>query len=297
MDIEIVADGLGFCEGPTVMPDGAIVVTDVRGGRIVRVAPDGTISVLATPGGGPNGIALAPDGSLIVVNNGGFPWTDMGGVLVPIDAEGGNRLPGFTGGWVDRIDPATGAITRLLDSFEGVPFIGPNDIVLDAHGGFWFTDFGKFDARTRDRGALFHANVDGSGLRRVAKGLDGPNGVGLSPDGSIVYVAESYTGRLLAWDVTAPGEVAGPHRVVVATTDHFDSLAVEADGTVVVAAISHGLCVVRPDGSVDHVDVPDHMTTNVCFAGDDLRTACVTMSASGRLGRLDWPRTGLRLNG
>ena len=294
--VTIVAEGLGFCEGPAVLPDGDLVVVDVRGGRLVRIAADGTTSDLATPGGGPNGIAVAPDGSLLVVNNGGFPWIEMGGVMVPIDASGSNRPDGFTGGWVDRIDPTTGAVTRLLDGFEGDTFVGPNDIVVDAHGGFWFTDFGKFDARTRDRGGLYYANVDGSGLRCLERGLDGPNGVGLSPDGSTVYAAETHTGRLLAWDVTGPGEVAGPHRIVVSTSNHFDSLAVEADGTVVIAALRHGLCLVRPDGSIEHVEVPDFMTTNVCFAGDDLRTAYVTMSGSGRLGRIDWPRPGLRLH-
>lgn len=292
--IEVVAEGLGFCEGPLVLPDGDVVVVDVRGGRLVRIGADGATTDLATPGGGPNGAAMGPDGALYVVNNGGFPWSDFGDVTVPVDAEGNNRPPGFTGGWVDRIT-LDGTVTRLFDGYEGTTFVGPNDIVFDAHGGFWFTDFGKFDLRTRDRGALYWARPDGSELRQVARGLEGPNGVGLSPDGSTVYAAETHTGRLLAWDVTGPGEVAGPHRVVVATADHFDSLAVEADGTVVVAAIRHGLCVVRPDGRIERVEVPDFMTTNVCFGGDDLRTAYITMSASGRLGRTTWPRPGLRL--
>lgn len=296
-EVEIVAEGLGFCEGPVVMPDGSIVVVDVRGGRLVRIAPDGSTSDVATPGGGPNGAAIGPDGALYVVNNGGFPWIEMSGVTVPIDEWGSNRPPGFAGGWVDRIDPSTGVVERLVDDFEGQTFVGPNDIVFDAHGGFWFTDFGKFDVRTRDRGGLYYCNADGSGLRCLERGLDGPNGVGLSPDGSTVYAAQTFSGRLIAWDVTEPGAVAGPHRVVAATAGHFDSLAVEADGTVVIASLQHGLCLVRPDGSIEHVDVPDFMTTNVCFGGDDLRTAYVTMSGSGRLGRIDWPRAGLRLNG
>jgi gluconolactonase len=293
-DVRILTSGLAFPEGPVVLPDGDVVVVEVRGGVVTRVHPDGSTSLVADVGGGPNGAAVGPDGALYVVNNGGFSWSEIAGMLLPVDETGGNRPPDFAGGWVDRIDLATGAVTRLLDGDDGQPFLGPNDLVFDAHGGFWFTDFGKTDARAQDRGAIYHAAADGSGLRRAAQGLLGPNGIGLSPDGTTLYVAETYTGRLHAWTVTGPGEVAD-HRIVVATADHLDSLAVEADGTVVVAAISHGLCVVRPDGTVEHVAVPDAMTTNVAFGGADGRTAYVTLSAGGRLAVLDWPRPGLPL--
>jgi gluconolactonase len=295
VDIEIVADGLGFAEGPVEMPNGDIVTVDVRGGRLMRSQPDGSTREIASPGGGPNGAAIGPDGALYVVNNGGFPWSERSGLLIPVDENGSTRPPNFEGGWVDRIDPETGDIDRLFDGLDGERFLGPNDIVFDQSGGFWFTDLGKSDARSMDRGSLFYARPDGTGLRRVAWNLTGPNGVGLSPDGSIVYVAETNTGRLLAWNVVGPGEVTGSPKIMMATANHFDSLAVEADGTVVVAAISHGICVLRPSGEIDYVEVPDVMTTNVCFAGDDMQSAYITMSASGCLGKVRWPRKGLRL--
>jgi gluconolactonase len=91
------------------------------------------------------------------------------------------------------------------------------------------------------------------------------------------------------------GSGPGGSHCVVATPGHFDSLAVEEDGTVVVAAITHGLCVVRPDASWEYIEVPDPFTTNLCFTGDDRRTALVTLSGGGRLVAMDWPRPGLAL--
>jgi gluconolactonase len=295
MDIQKVTDGLAFPEGPVVLDDGSILVCEIHAGRITRVRPDGSKEDVAEVGGGPNGAALGPDGALYVVNNGGFLWSDIGGMTIPLDlATGVNEPEGFTGGWVDRVDLATGEITRLYDEVEGHRLHSPNDIVFDEHGGFWFTDLGKMRALDLDRGALYYARPDGSSITQPVHGLFGANGVGLSPDGSTVYVAESYTGRLLAWDVTGPGQVASPHgRCVVATPANFDSLAVEADGTVVVAAITHGACVIDPvAGTYEFLAVPDPFLTNICFRGT---TAWLTMSGGGWLGVTEWPRPGLAL--
>jgi gluconolactonase len=299
MDVTELATGLQFPEGPIAMPDGSALLVEIRRGTLTRVpAGGGTPEVVAELGGGPNGAAIGPDGACYVVNNGGFLWGEMGGMWVPFDpATRGNTPPDFEGGWVERVDLATGEHTVLYRECDGETFLGPNDIVFDTDGGFWFTDFGKSKPRSSDRGGLHYARPDGASVTCVAPGLNGPNGVGLSPDGDRVYVAESYTGRLLAWDVTGPGTVRSPQPTVVeATKGHFDSLAVEAAGDVVVAAIGGGLCVVKADGSGhEYVALPDPFTTNVCFTGDDLRTAYVTLSGSGRLVSIDWPRPGLRL--
>ncbi|MET0160771.1 MAG: SMP-30/gluconolactonase/LRE family protein, partial [Acidimicrobiales bacterium] len=247
--------------------------------------------------------ALGPDGALYVVNNGGFIWSDLGGMLIPLDlATGANEPPDFQGGWVDRVDLDTGEVTTLYRECDGRRLCSPNDIVFDAEGGFWFTDLGKMRAHDLDRGGLFYATADGSTISQPVHGLLGANGVGLAPDGGTVYVAESHTGRLLAWTVEGPGQVAGRGgvrhggRCVVATPAGFDSLAVEADGHVVVAAIGHGLCVVDPGtGEHEFVEMPDPLVTNICFTGDDDRTAYTTMSGGGWLGEMTWPRPGLAL--
>lgn len=296
--LDEVATGLRFPEGPVAMPDGSIVVVEIERATLTRVAADGRVSVVADLDGGPNGAALGPDGAVYVCNSGGFVWTEMPGLLVPLDLEtGSSEPPGFEGGWVERVDLATGASEVLASECSGHRFRSPNDLVFDADGGFWFTDLGKTRPREVDRGGLYYASPDGSTVVEAVYRLQGANGVGLSPAGDRVYVAETFTGRLWAWDLDGPGRVRDPRGTcLLATPGHFDSLAVEADGTVVIAAIGDGLCCYRPDGAVEWVPMPDPITTNVCFGGDDLRTAYVTLSGGGRLVSMPWPRPGLALS-
>ena len=146
----------------------------------------------------------------------------------------------------------------------------------------------------------------GGEVREVAFPLLGPNGVGLSPGDERVYVAETHTGRLWAWDLAGPGEVrpaAGSLAVrhggtcVAATPYSLDSLAVEEDGRIVVGAIADGLAVLTPDGEeLELLPVPGDVTTNVAFGGPDRRRAVVTLSRSGRVVETTWPRPGLALH-
>ena len=305
LEFDVLATDLGFPEGPVILDDGSVLAVDIEGGRVVRVA-DGQVSAVATPGGGPNGLALADGQTVVVANNGGFLWTTVNGVSIPIDhPTHTNEPPGFTGGWIESVDLDSGAVTRLYDSYEGRPLRGPNDLVFDAVGGLWFTDHGKGRFESVDRGALYYAPPGDGPLKQVAFPLLGPNGVGLSPDGTTVYVAETHTGRLWAWDLASPGEVrpaasslAVRHggRCVVATPFSFDSLAVEEDGRIAIGALGEGIVVVTPDGvEVDVHPIPGDVTTNIAFGGADLQTAVLTLSRSGRLVQCAWPRPGLKL--
>ena len=131
-----------------------------------------------------------------------------------------------------------------------------------------------------------------------------PNGIGLSPDEMVVYVADTQLGRLWALDVGEPGKLTaqvgfGPGRVVCNLPDYqlLDSLAVEAGGKVCVATIINGgITAFDPDGSIEHFAFPDFLTTNICFGGADMRTAYITLSDSGRLGTMQWSSPGLKLN-
>ncbi|MGF1455322.1 MAG: SMP-30/gluconolactonase/LRE family protein [Alphaproteobacteria bacterium] len=295
-----VARGLAFPEGPVAMADGSIVLVEIKRGTVTRVSPDGTPSVIADLGGGPNGAAIGPDGALYVCNNGGFRWHDVNGLTVP-----GERADDYETGRIERVDLSTGAVTRLYESCDGNRLNGPNDIVFDAAGGFFFTDLGKSYGRVRDRGAVFYARPDGSMIREVIFPVESPNGVGLSPNGNTLYFADTVPATLWAYPVAGPGEIVRGRGFFRGTPlahpqgyQFFDSLAVEADGTVCVATIIRGgITRIAADGSaIDHVPTDDLMTTNICFGGPDLRTAYVTCSATGRLMAADWPAPGLRLN-
>ena len=301
--LRIVADGLRFPEGPVAMPDGSVIVTEIAAGRITRVAANGTKTTIAETGGGPNGLAISPDGQLYCCNNGGFEYLDMGGMLVP---HGIAR--DYSGGRIERIDIATGRVETLYkDGDFGCILRGPNDLVFDGDGGFWFTDHGKVDyeRRCHDIVGIFYARADGSHLAEVIFPSFNPNGIGLSPDGRTLYVAETYTCRLMAFPVIAPGKVdlavglGGPGVPLYRPAGYkfFDSLGIEEGGNIAVATIGEcGISVISPTGElVEFVPTDDAFTTNICWGGADRRTAFVTLSGTGRLAAIDWPRPGLAL--
>ncbi len=301
IDMEIVTDALEFPEGQIAMADGSVLLVEIARKTLTRVRPDGTLEIVAELGGGPNGAAIGPDGAVYVVNNGGafdFPegWKEAGKLGLPTR---------YDGGYVQRVDLATGAVTKLYDSCDGKPLNAPNDIVFDATGGMWFTCFGFTDGEDRRLGGIYYARPDGSMIRRVRSEQISPNGIGLSPDEKTLYWVDSILQRLWALDLTGPGEAAPEQghlagRVVVNLPgmQWFDSLAVEASGAVAGATLFNGgITIVDPaDGSFEHVRVPDPITTNICFGGPDLQTAWITGSATGKLFKCRWPRAGHRLN-
>jgi gluconolactonase len=322
LQFEVVADELSVPEGPVWMTDGSVIIVELTAGKITRIFPDGTKHVVATPGGGPNGAAIGPDGKLYVCNSGGFPRL-AGDPSLPrrpstavlprsVNTATGDFIlaPGATefvpqAGRIERIDLLTGAVERLYAECNGRALVCPNDIVFDKDGGFWFTDIGKTHATARDHGGLFYARADGSFITRAVDRIDG-NGVGLSPDGRTVYVALTDERQLLAFDKLGPGRVApaGNHfagNVVASLPGRqcLDSLAVMADGRIAQAVVweSPGIAVIDPaSGAVDRFHFPDTLTTNICFGGPDVRDAWVTLSESGRLVRLRWESPGLQLN-
>ena len=302
-EFESLSENLWFPEGPVAFKDGTISLVEVLRGTITTVSGKGASVITATPGGGPNGMAVGPDGALYVCNNGGLETKTVDGRVVPT----GKPQHGYTSGRIERIDRVSGEVKVLYTKCGGIILSSPNDIVFDADGGFYFTDLGKNIEGVRSAGGVFYARPDGSMIVPIAHPMPTmPNGCGLSPDGKTLYVSESFTARLLAFTVTAPGVVeknkSGPYGAKILcelpAPAKFDSHAVDSEGNICVATLETGhISVIAPDGELlRQVAVHDHMVTNICFGGDDLRTAFITLVQSGRLVSMRWPVPGLPLN-
>ena len=304
-ELRIVADGLMFPEGPIAMPDGSVVLVEIRRSTLTRVHPDGRTETVAETGGGPNGAAIGPDGRVYVCNNGGFEWLDEpGGLMRPV-----GQARDYGGGRIEAVDLETGAVEILYTECGGRPLKGPNDIVFDGEGGFWFTDLGKVRDDERNWGPYRHPLCPSRRvlhrrgrvpadyaqrhrpLARRQRGL-----CRRDPDRTLVGLR--HRGARRSEEAAWPSPHGG--RLIGQTHGYrtLDSLAVDAEGNICVATLMDpGISIFRADGSgLEHVPMPDPYTTNICFGGADLRTAFITQSREGKLLSCPWPAPGLPLH-
>ena len=297
-----VASGLRFPEGPVALPDGSVVLVEMMGRCITRIMPDGTKQTVAKIAGGPNGLALGPDGALYLCNNGGsFSEQTINGLTYP----GPFDPSSYIGGRIQRVDLNTGAVTDLYTHCDGHQLRGPNDIVFDRNGGMWFTDHGIRHERVFDLTGIYYAKTDGSMIREVIFPCQAPNGIGLSPDGETLYWAETFNGRVNQATITGDGEIKRRSSrdsksclCGLAGLQYLDSLAVDGEGNVCVATLGNGgITVISKTGEIlEHIATGDPITTNICFGGPDFQTAYITLSGVGKLVSMKWPYKGLRLN-
>jgi gluconolactonase len=291
--IEVVAEGLQFPEGPVVCEDGSAFVAEVAAGRVSRVTPEGKVHVVAETGGSPNGLAVGPDQALYCCNSGGFDMETR-------DTAAMHAAPpaDYVGGWVERIEIATGKVDRLYSEHADRTLGGPNDVAFAADGSFWFTDFGKWTHDGMRHGGLYHAAIDGSHLRRAAFGLS-LNGVAVASDGSAIFASATHERWLLRFDPEPArcnqlGEVLSslPGR------QFLDSMALEEGGRLAVGCIGEEPGIARIDpvsGAMSKVPMPDMLPTNIAFGGSDMRTAFITLSERGLLVKCSWPSAGAKL--
>lgn len=299
---QILGNGLEFPEGPVIYKEDSVLVVEIKGRCITQIFKNGDKSKLINLEGAPNGAAIGPDGALYVCNNGDrFLWGSADGITKPI---GGSD--DYSGGRIERIDLDTGEVTELYRTVNGHTLRMPNDIVFDKQGGFYFTDYGMVIGRAYHSGGVYYGKIDGSQVSELIFPITTPNGIGLSPDEETLYVAGTETGRLWHYKIIEPGVIApidraNPSNQLLAQIQGFkryDSLAVEANGNICIAGLTPGcITIISPQGEqVEVIKMPDPFSTNLCFGGKDMRDAYLTMSGSGKLIKIRWPRSGLKLN-
>ncbi|MEZ5166045.1 MAG: SMP-30/gluconolactonase/LRE family protein [Acidimicrobiales bacterium] len=207
-------------------------------------------------------------------------------------------------GSIQRVDLDTGEVTTLYTESSSGPLRAPNDLVFDAHGGFWFTDHGVRLERTSDRTGLHYAAIDGSSCVEVIHPLDAERDRAVArrfrpvrrrnPHGAGVAVAGDRSREV---DASNPIGAGGGELLHGAGGQQlFDSLAVDGEGWVCVGTLGNGgITAISPDGQqVEHHPLPDLLVTNICFAAAAPVAYC-TLSGTGQLVAFDWPRPGLAL--
>lgn len=285
--LRIAATGLRFPEGPIALDDGTVLVCEIEGAALARVHTDGTVTRIHV-GGGANGAALGPDGAVYVCNDGGLAFKTEDGIRFPYALAEGND-----GGCLQRVDLDSGAVETVFTHCGDSRIGNLNDIVFDASGGCYIVD--------TTVGAIYYADPVGRVIRVADRTLEFPNGMGLSPDATKLYVSETYAGRIVRYDVVAPGQLA--HKTELYSSNgehHWDGLAVDGAGNICASNLqASGISVISPEGErLDAFVTPeyDSYVTNVCFGGPGGDTAYICSSGRGILYAVRWPWPGLRLN-
>ncbi len=268
------------------LPSGDLVICELAGRRVTKIAPSGHQTTIATFAGSPNGQIVAADGSLWVCDNGGRWVAESAADL----HEGPGDRPGLL--WRLALD---GELTPLLTEADGLALTSPNDLCLDDTGGLWFTDPVWPDEEGRvPPGKIGYLSPDGR-AHYAHEGLLYPNGLAVVADGSALIVAESYTSWLHRFPLLGPGRLGAPERFGFLGEGTLpDGLCLDSSGRVIVAGAGTGAVVVfSPEGEdLGRVEFGNDIT-NLCFGGEDLRTLYVTEVGKGQVSTLRWDVPGL----
>jgi len=253
--LEKLAGGFGFTEGPAADAEGNVYFTDQPNDRIIKWSTDGRQSTFMQPCGRSNGLCFDRDGKLLAC------------------ADENNQL------W--SIDVATKKVDVLVKDYNGKLLNGPNDVWAAPDGSVYFTDplyprdYWKRDpAAQQDGRNVYRLSPDRKTLTRVIDDLKQPNGIVGTPDGKTLYVADINASKTYAWDL---GEEGKPTNKRLFCEMGSDGLTIDSEGNVYLTG--KGVTVFDKSGKqMDHVEVPESWTANVCFGGKDRRTLFITAS-------------------
>ena len=269
-----IAATVAFTEGPVADRDGNVYFTELVFQRIMKLTPQGVLSVFREQSNNANGMLIDPEGRLIACE--GAESRRMG-VLQTFKPQ------------ITRTDLRTGRVEVLADSYQGKPFVGPNDVTIDSKGRLYFTDL--------TGGAVYRLD----GPRQLARilttpDIQRPNGIQISPDDRTLYLIEANQAKdgarmIRAFDLRADGTVANM-RV------HYnfypgrsgDGMSIDSQGNLYVSAgmgqlrgssetldTKTGIYVISPKGTLlKFIPIAEDYITNNAFGGPDMKTLYVT---------------------
>lgn len=250
------AMGFSFTEGPTSDSKGNVYFTDQPNDRILKWSTDGRLSTFLTPAGRSNGLCFDARGQL---------WAC---------ADGKNEL------W--KIDPATRRREVVLKDFGGKLFNGPNDVWVRPDEGLYFTDpyyqrpYWNRGGMEQDGQHVYYLAPHSKTAVRVISDLQQPNGIVGTPDGKTLYVADIGAGRTYSYEIQKDGTLKNARLLCRLGSD---GMTLDNEGNVYLTG--QGVTVFSKDGKqVDHIDVPEGWTANVCFGGKDMKTLFITASGA-----------------
>ncbi|SPA43441.1 conserved hypothetical protein; Gluconolactonase signature [Cupriavidus taiwanensis] len=260
-----------FLEGP-VWADGHLWVTDIPYGRVFRVSLQGNWELVAEYDGEPNGMKRLAGGDFLI--------TDYRNGLM-------------------RLDPETGAVTPFLERRNSERFRGVNDLTFDSAGNLYFTDQGQTGMHD-PTGRVYRLSPAGK-LDVLLNNAPSPNGLVLSPDEKVLYVAMTRGNCVWRVPLQADGSVSKVGQFFTSYGPSGpDGLAMRADGFLLVANPGLGYVWVLNHRAepVEVIRTPVGASlTNLCFGGADGKTLLMTESTTGTILSAEVPEGGAPVHG